>query len=369
VKTTADVAIVGGGVIGLALARELSSRGIDVVLVERGRTGEEASSAAAGLLTAQSDASARSPFFEFALESRDLYPEWSGAIAQETGLAVGWRPTGVLRCGPAEVLDRFSWQLESGLPIERLDAGEIQRRSAGRAAADVRDALFFPRDSVVNSRLLVRALRRSLEMRGVRILEGALVTRFLIEREACRGVATSEGTLNAARVVDAAGAWAGFDLTLPFSIPVEPVRGQIVELADARPFPTVLESEDVYLVPRADRVLVGATVERTGFRKEVTAAGVARLLTAAFALAPSLETAQLSDAWSGLRPGTPDGLPLIGESPIPGLYLAAGHFRNGVLLAPITALRVADLVTGVAVNDLAPFAPGRFAGRTPVHSG
>jgi glycine oxidase len=109
-------------------------------------------------------------------------------------------------------------------------------------------------------------------------------------------------------------------------------------------------------------VLVGATVERTGFRKEVTAAGVARLLTAAFALAPSLETARLSDAWSGLRPGTPDGLPLIGESPIGGLYLAAGHFRNGVLLAPITALRVADLVTGVAVHDLAPFAPGRFAG-------
>src|SRR5206468_6352555 len=129
-------------------------------------------------------------------------------------------------------------------------------------------------------------------------------------------------------------------------------------LADDRAFPTVLESEDVYLVPRADgRVLVGATIERTGFVKEVTAAGVARLLTAAITLAPTLETSRVADAWAGLRPGTPDGLPLIGESPIRALYLAAGHFRNGVLLAPLTALRVADLVTGVAVHDLAPFAP------------
>ncbi|HEY6065128.1 MAG TPA: FAD-dependent oxidoreductase, partial [Thermoanaerobaculia bacterium] len=161
----------------------------------------------------------------------------------------------------------------------------------------------------------------------------------------------------------AAGAWASLDPDLPFSIPVEPVRGQIVELAAAGAFPTVLGSEEVYLVPRADgRVLVGATVERVGFRKEVTAEGVARLLAAAIVLAPSLAAARVSDAWAGLRPGTPDGLPLIGESPIRGLYLAAGHFRNGILLAPITALRVADLVTGVGVRDLAPFAPERFAG-------
>ncbi|HEY6065148.1 MAG TPA: FAD-dependent oxidoreductase, partial [Thermoanaerobaculia bacterium] len=166
-KSTADVAVVGGGVIGLALARELSSRGVDVVVVERGSTGEEASSAAAGLLSAQSDAAARSSFSEFAIESRDLYPGWTAAIEEETGIGVGWQPTGVLLCGPADVLDRFGWQFDAGLPLERLGPADIERCSSGRAGPHVTDALFFPRDSVVNNRLLVRALRRSLEVRGV----------------------------------------------------------------------------------------------------------------------------------------------------------------------------------------------------------
>ncbi|HVE65668.1 MAG TPA: FAD-dependent oxidoreductase, partial [Thermoanaerobaculia bacterium] len=125
---------------------------------------------------------------------------------------------------------------------------------------------------------------------------------------------------------------------------------------------TVLESDDVYLVPRSDgSLLVGATVERTGFVKEVTAAGVAGLLAAAFDLAPSLREARLVDAWAGLRPGTPDGLPLLGESPVRSLLLATGHFRNGILLAPLTALLLADVVTGASARDLSAFSPERFA--------
>lgn len=361
-KATADVAVIGGGVIGLALARELACRGAEVVIVERGRTGEEASSAAAGLLTAQWEAAAPSPLFDLALESRELYPGWAAALEEETGLAVGWRRTGVLHCGRGEELEKFLWQLEAGLPVERVDATEIRSRSAARVSPEIQEALFFPRDSVINNRLLVRALRRSLELRGVRILEGIAVTRFRIEAGRCSGVETSGGSLAATRVVDAAGAWANLDPTLPFTIPVEPIRGQIVELADDGPFPIVMASENVYLVPRSDgRVLVGATAEHAGFRKEVTASGVSRLLSAACALVPSLERARVSDMWAGFRPGTPDGLPILGESPVAGLYLATGHFRYGILLAPITALRLADLLTGVAVHDLAPFAPERFA--------
>ncbi|HSE62686.1 MAG TPA: glycine oxidase ThiO [Thermoanaerobaculia bacterium] len=357
----ADVAVVGGGVIGLALARELSARGLDVVVLERGRAGEEASWAAAGLLTAQSDAAAPSAFFRFARESRDLYPGWTEALRQETGLDSGWRPTGVLRCGPGATLDRFGWQVEEGMPVEVLDRAEALRRSGGRIAPAVPEGLFFPSDSVVHSRWLVAALRRSLAIRGVPVREGVAVVRFLVSGGKCVGVETSAGDVSAAQVVDAAGAWANLDPTV-FSVSVEPIRGQIVELEDDGPFPTVLESDDVYLVPRADgRILVGATVERCGFRKEVTAAGVASLLSAALLLSPSLENARVSGAWSGLRPGTPDGMPLLGESPLRGLYLACGHFRNGILLAPITALRLADLLTGVEVSDLIPFAPGRFA--------
>jgi glycine oxidase ThiO len=361
-KTSADVAIVGGGVIGLALARELSSRGADVLLIERGRTGEEASSAAAGLLSAQSDGASPSAFFDLALESRDLYPAWTQALLQETGLDAGWRRTGVLRCGSAASLARFHWQIEAGLPLEPLDARQVAAVSGGRAAPGIAHGLFFPADGVVNNRHLVAALRRSLELRGVAVAEGVAVTRFRIERGVCRGVETSSEPVACGRVVDAAGAWANLDPTLPFPVPVEPIRGQMVELADAAGLSTVLESEEVYLVPRSDgRVLVGATVERAGFVKEVTAAGVQGLLASAIALAPSLESARVAGAWAGLRPGTPDGLPILGESPVRSLILAAGHFRNGILLAPITALLIADVVTGARSRDLSAFSPDRFA--------
>lgn len=365
-KATADVGIVGGGVIGLSLARELSARGAEVLVVERGRTGAEASWAAAGLLSAQSDSPVPSPFFDVALESRDLYPAWTEALAQETGLDSGWRRTGVLRCGSEDSLARFRWQADAGLPVESLDAAGVARVSRGRAASTIAHGVFFADDAVVNNRLLVAALRRSLEIRGVPVEEGVAVTRFRIEGGACRGIETSSGSVACGKVVDAAGAWADLDPTLPFRVLVEPVRGQIVRLADPVGLATVLESEDVYLVPRSDgRILVGATVERTGFVKEVTAAGVAGLLAHAIALAPSLESARFADAWAGLRPATPDGLPLLGESPVRSLILAAGHFRNGILLAPWTALLVADVVTGAGSRDLSAFSWERFAFASP----
>jgi glycine/D-amino acid oxidase-like deaminating enzyme len=267
----------------------------------------------------------------------------------------------VLRCGSEESLARFRWQVDAGLPVESLDAAGVARVSRGRAAPHIAHGLLFADDAVVNNRLLVAALARSLEIRGVPVEEGVLVTRFRIEGGACRGIETSSGTVACGKVVDAAGAWADLDPTLPFPVPVEPVRGQMVLLADRVGLEIVLESEDVYLVPRSDgKILVGATVERTGFAKDVTAAGVAGLLAHAIALAPSLENARFTDAWAGLRPGTPDGLPLLGESPVRSLILATGHFRNGILLAPITALLIADMLSGAGARDLTAFSAERF---------
>jgi glycine oxidase len=202
-------------------------------------------------------------------------------------------------------------------------------------------------------------------LRGARILAATSVRRFSIAHGACRGVETDAGPIEARLVVDAAGAWAAFDFGPDLGVPVEPVRGQIVELRlPERPLETVLASDEVYVVPRPDgTVLLGSTVERVGFRKEVTAGAVEQLLAAAGRLFPETARARFTAAWAGLRPGTPDGWPLLGATPVEGLFLATGHFRNGILLAPATARHLAELLTGGPAPRLAPFSVERFAGQ------
>ena len=360
-----DVLIVGGGLIGCAIAREAAGRGLTVGIVERAQPGAEASSAAAGMLSPQVETEEPGPFFDLALESRGLHARWAQELAAETGLDVGYRRCGILRCSFAEgtSLAGFRrWQAQAGLAVERVDAEGIASRTGGRASRNLSEAVFFPDEAIVNSALLTQAVAQSAEQRGARIFAETAARRFLLRGDACVGVETDSGVLESTRVVNAAGAWASFDSGLPFAIPVEPVRGQMLELSSNRELPTVVQDDDVYLVPRrGGRILVGATVERADFRKEVTAQGLAGLLAAAIRLLPDLAHAQFVRAWAGLRPGTPDGLPILGASPVSGLFLATGHFRNGILLAPITARRMADLLTGVEVHGLGPFSIDRFA--------
>jgi len=360
----ADVAVVGGGLIGCSIARELAIRGLDVVLLERQRPGDEASSAAAGLLAPQSEAARPGPFFELGLESREMYPGWIAQLAEETGVDTGYRRCGILRCSfRADLWQEFGWQAAAGYSLELLGPEAIADRTPRRLNGEIRKALFFAEEAIVDSARLTQAVAESARKRGVRILEQTAVRRFLIDKGHCEGVETDRGRVSAAQVVLAAGAWSAFDTGLPFEIPVEPVRGQMVELKPADfELPTVVQSDDVYLVPRAGgSLLAGATVERAGFRKEVTPAGVAGILSAAMALLPDLAQAQFMRAWAGLRPGTPDGWPILGPSPVAGLFLATGHFRNGILLAPVTALRLADAITRTGAPDLAPFAVERFS--------
>lgn len=365
---SADALIVGGGLIGCALAAELSERGLRVLVIERHEPGAEASGAAAGMLSPQAEAHGPGPFFDLALESRELYPEWSRRLFDETGLDVGFRRTGLLQCAfdplaARQTFQSHAWQRKRGLRVEERPRETLGALAGGRLSPKVAGATFFPDEAAVDPRRLTRAAWLSAERRGAKVLAGVSATRLRIERGVCRGVETAAGSFEAGFVVDAAGAWAAFDPAVP--VPVEPVRGQIVEVRlEGEPLATLLCSDDVYLVPRADgTVLVGSTVEHVGFRKEVTAEAVEMLLAAAARLLPSLASARFVAAWAGLRPGTPDGMPILGASRVPGLFFAAGHFRNGILLAPVTARRMADLLTGGAGADaLAPFGYERFAG-------
>jgi glycine oxidase len=358
----ADVAIVGGGVIGCALARELAGRGASVAVIEKAQPGEEASGAAAGLLAPQAENLDPGPLFDLAVESRDLYPGWTTELENETGMEVGYRRCGILRCavpGDPDALEGYSWQRAAGLAVERLGSEEIAAASAGAVSPEIRDALLFPRDGLVDNRRLVEALRLSAIRRGAMFTTGTAARRFLVREGRCIGVETDGGPIAAERTVNAAGAWAGFDPL--FAVPIEPVRGQIVEIQSPNPgLAAVIESEDVYIVPRRDSLLLGSTTERVGFVKQVTAGAVEKLLAAATRLIPALEGAAFLRAWSGLRPATPDGLPLLGESRLPGLWLAAGHFRNGILLAPVTALAIADDILGHGSRNLTPFTELRF---------
>ena len=364
-----SVLIVGGGAIGCALARELAGRGVAVTVVERAEPGAEASSAAAGLIAPQAEGLPPGPLFDLALAGRALYPAWSEELERETGIDVGWRRTGILRCDLSGCGDfsRYLRQREAGLPVEEADASRIAELTAGLACPEATRGIFFPEDGTVDARRLTRALWLAAQGRGARFVNGAAARRFVIAEGRCRAVETDRGTFEADCVVDAAGAWAAFDPEAP--VPVSPVRGQIVRLQPAKPLlPCVVESEDVYLVPRPDgSLLVGSTQERVGFRKEVTGKGVRGLLDAALTLVPSLADARFVGAWAGLRPASPDGWPILGASSVPGLLFATGHFRNGILLAPITATLLADAALGAPPRELEPFSAARF--RRPEENG
>ena len=373
-RSAADTLVVGGGLIGCALAAELASRGQRVLVLERGEPGGEASSAAAGMLSPQSDARERDAMLELGLESLAMYPEWTRRLEEETGLDTGYRQTGVLRCAFSEgerdaLAALYAWQGAAALAIELRSGDALQRdRVESQLSPEVAAAVLFADEAAVTPRLLARAAWLRAERRGVDVRTGVAVRRFLLERGRCVGVETDEGAFGAGAVVDAAGAWAAFDLGLPFPVPVRPVRGQIVALrAEGPPPARIVCSADAYVLPRPDgTVLVGSTLETVGFRKAVTAGAVARLIEAAVRLTPRLAESRLEDTWSGLRPGTPDGWPILGDSPVPGLYFATGHFRSGILLAPATAGLVADAILGSPPHRIEAFSVERFAGRLSV---
>jgi glycine oxidase len=362
-----DAIVIGGGVVGLSAARALARAGASVLLVERRRIGAEASSAAAGIVSPQMEATADSPLLELALRARDHLFALTPALQEETGIDVDLGTRGLLELAFSEeeerALDeRLRWQRARGLPVEALGPEEV-REAEPNVSPSVRRALFLPRDRRVDNVRLTRALAASAVSRGAAFLSGRPVTELLRDGDRVAGVRAGSETLNAPVVINAMGAWAGLLSGDPQPPPVEPLRGQIVAF-DVAPalFRHVVCSPRGYLVPRSDgRTLAGSTVERAGFDKSVTAGSLRKVLDIALELAPLLADVPVADAWAGLRPGSADGLPVIGRGAVEGLFHAGGLFRNGILLGPLVGELVAELAMGrPSAIDLSAFDPARF---------
>jgi glycine oxidase len=367
-----DVAVIGGGIMGCAVALRLCQRGLGVTVIERGIPGAEASSAAAGILGPQMEAEGPGPLLELGLKSRALYPALAAELRDLTGIDVGYDRSGVLavafdEAGEAALSARRAWQLARGLRVDSL-SGEAARAREPALGPAVRAALAFNDDAQVVARELARAFSQAAAGAGARFLTGRYVRRVLIDNGAVTGLELDGDVLPAATVVVAAGSWSGLveGAGVPPAI-VRPARGQLVSIETRPPlFRHVVSAPGGYLVPRRDgTVLAGSTVEMAGFRKEVTVGGLAAILTLARMVIPALADAPVTGSWSNFRPFTEDHLPVMGATAVRGLVLATGHFRNGILLAPITAQAIAELIaTGKAPIDLAPFAIDRFAMRT-----
>jgi glycine oxidase len=363
-----DALVVGGGVIGAAVAWSLARAGLAVTLLERGELAGQASSAAAGMLAPISESHGEGPLLRAGLASLALFPGVVAELREASGLDPEWVASGCLRVpadeGEARELAARA-QRGAGLGLAWLARAEVTELAPALAPeARERGALFSAREAHVRSPLLTRAFAAAAAAHGARIETGVSVRGLLREGAAVRGVETSAGARAAGVVVLCPGsfaaecaAWIGPGAR----IPVEPVRGQVV-LLEAQLGRTILWGRDVYLVPKLDgSLVVGASVERVGFDARTTAGGVEKLLAAARALVPGSAAARFVGASAGLRPATPDQLPLVGAWPdAPGLVIAAGHYRNGVLLAPLTGAIVADGVLGKGWREPA-FDPARFA--------
>jgi glycine oxidase len=372
---TPSVAVVGGGIIGCATAHELAKRGCRVTLLERGRPGGEASSAAAGLLAPLGPSPDPDPFNRLAIESWRLYPGTVAELRETTSVDVEHVTAGTLYplAGAADTeaaRDRLGWPLAREFGIEVLEGSALHSLEPA-LSKEVGAARLVRGDHWVNNQRLVTAYALAAAARGVTVRTGAEVSRILIEGGRARGVLVDGEPLHADAVLLAAGAWsAALAGSIGARLPVEPVRGQMLAVANVPPLLThAVHRDDVYLVPRpSGELLIGATVERVGFERAVTPEGLGGLIAQAVALVPDIGRRPITRTWYGFRPWAPGGMPVLGPYPdVAGLFVATGHFRNGILLAPITAATMARcIVDGETPSSIEPFLPRRLetAGNT-----
>lgn len=365
---SSDVLIIGGGVIGLCTAWNLARRGAHVTVLDAGRPGQ-ASWAAAGMLAPLAETGKPGPFVETALQSLAAYPALLSRLREETGSDLDLAGPGTLRVAVSDeeedaLCQARAWQKDTGLPLEWLDGPSV-RRLEPSLSPTVQAALLSPDEKHVTPRRLLGALTQACLRRRISLLPGTTVTGLVVSGERVIAVQTPNSELSCGALLVAGGAWAGaLGDWLDVHFPIVPVRGQVLALQSgpSAPIRHTIYGHSRYLVPRAGgQIVVGATEEHVGFDTGTTAAGVESLLSAAAALVPALSAAPVESVWSGLRPVSADGLPLLGR--VPGwqnVHVATGHGRNGILLTPLTGKFMAEHILDATPPPPA-FDPARFA--------
>ena len=368
----AEVVIAGAGIVGCAIAYELSRRGVSCLLLDGRRLGMAATNAAAGILAPLAEFRRPDTLVNFGLASLRLYPSWVQRLREEVpDIDVEFALDGVLRVAFDEeelagLRAGLRYRGEMGLELVELDRA-LMREVEPRLAPDVAGGLLCPQEGQVSNQLFTLSLSRAAQRRGARVVEGCPVLGFRTRDGRVAAVRTPQGEFACDHLVLATGPWtrplAG---KLGVEVPTRPVRGQMLALGRmVTPIRHVIWGPRGYLVPRANGlVFAGATVEEVGYRIRTTKRGLTQVRQAAFELVPQLRHAREHFSWAGLRPGSPDGLPILG--PLPGwanVTVATGHFRSGILLAPITGELIAEAIVDARPPEaLAPFSPARFAG-------
>ena len=344
-----DVLVIGGGVIGLATAIALSQRGANVTVVERDLCGHGATWAAAGMLAPEAERLEGS-LLEFGIRSREMYPEWIANLMGLSGQECGYWNCGILAptlSGSAEC-DRLLQQDHKYINREQTD------KCQSGLGESITGSLWLPEEGQVNNRKLIQTLLIAARSLSIKILEGTTVYQIERDRDRVTHLDTSTGKLQSDRYILATGAWTRSLLPLP----VKPIKGQMLSVYDRdRQLQRVIFAPTCYIVPRQDgTIVIGATVEDTGFMQGNTAAGIMHLLSKAIAVYPAIANMQITETWWGFRPYTPNEIPLLGASDYENLIIATGHYRNGILFAPMTAKLLTDFII-----DGAPISPSLFA--------